>query len=218
MSKQVMKNDTRLSCHDESCSSETSSAKLPEEIVYLDDIEEFVSKDGNRLQDQRLFVFKLKERRDYEINADHEQSPISWRKMKKGSRKRTRTRSRSSLSQGNRSLKDVEYASYYGEPKDDHVMMHNEEKIECDQLQLCKYTETGEQGNYYMNEGAGESTAMVPSRATSMGAGKEIVVRDVMMMNRSNTYPFHIHPKLPDYDELAAKFMQLKTAALNKQI
>ncbi|KAK6142340.1 hypothetical protein DH2020_022688 [Rehmannia glutinosa] len=79
-------------------SSSETSAKLPDEMIYLDDIEEFVSKDGINLQDQRLFMFKS-------FGIDFEEQ-----KMRKASKKRSRRRS---LSQENRIVSDIECAAYY---------------------------------------------------------------------------------------------------------
>ncbi|KAL2252183.1 uncharacterized protein LOC105167560 [Sesamum indicum] len=120
--------------------SSITSAQLPEETVYLDDIEEFVppvSKDGS-LQDQRLFMFKsfgipLKEKTNYgiDINLEEEKLPQersfsrSSRKMRKASRKRSRRRR--SVSVENRNITDVESVIYYGE-SDEMSPDHNKRK------------------------------------------------------------------------------------------
>ncbi|EYU21031.1 hypothetical protein MIMGU_mgv1a026161mg, partial [Erythranthe guttata] len=106
-------------------SSSESSVELPDrEIVYLDDIEEFISplgKDGN-LQVQRLFVFKsfgirLKEKTDYKIEYTNlEEQTLFQEKListKKKASTKTRTR-RSSLSRENHNIADIESATYYG--------------------------------------------------------------------------------------------------------
>ncbi|KAI3465731.1 hypothetical protein Pfo_022394 [Paulownia fortunei] len=108
-------------------SSAETSAELPEEMIYLDVVEEFVlpvSKDGN-LQDQRLFMFKsfgipLNEKTDYGIDINLEEQKLSqeksvsrsFRKMSKASKKRSRRRS---LSQENRNVTAIECATYYRE-------------------------------------------------------------------------------------------------------
>ncbi|KAK4386064.1 hypothetical protein Sango_2477000 [Sesamum angolense] len=109
-------------------SSSVTSAQVPDETVYLDDVEEFVSpvsKDGS-LQDQRLFMFKslgtpLKEKTGYGIDIDLEEEKLSQersfsrssRKMRKAGRKRSRRRR--SVSLENRNITDVESVIYYGE-------------------------------------------------------------------------------------------------------
>ncbi|KAL0406071.1 UNVERIFIED_CONTAM: hypothetical protein Slati_3921000 [Sesamum latifolium] len=120
-------------------SSSVTSAQLPEETVYLDDVEEFVSpvrKDGS-LQDQRLFMFKSfgihsKEKTDYGIDINLEDEKLlqersfsrSSRKMRKASRKRSRRRS---VSLENRNITDVESVIYYGE-SDEMSPDHNKRK------------------------------------------------------------------------------------------
>ncbi|KAK4420878.1 hypothetical protein Salat_2038300 [Sesamum alatum] len=108
-------------------SSSVTSAQLPEETIYLDDIEEFVSpvsKDGS-LQDQRLFMFKssgipLNEKTDrgIDINLD-EQKLVQEKLVSRGSSKmrkanRKRSRRRRSVSLEHRNTTDVESAIYYG--------------------------------------------------------------------------------------------------------
>ncbi|KAL0285926.1 UNVERIFIED_CONTAM: hypothetical protein Sangu_2757800 [Sesamum angustifolium] len=107
-------------------SSSVTSAQVPEETVYLDDVEEFVSpvsKDGS-LQDQRLFMFKslgtpLKEKTGYGIDINLEEEKLSQersfsrssRKVRKAGRKRSRRRR--SVSLENRNITDVESVIYY---------------------------------------------------------------------------------------------------------
>ncbi|KAG8364682.1 hypothetical protein BUALT_Bualt18G0023900 [Buddleja alternifolia] len=232
----------------EESSSETSPQQ-PEELIYLDDIEEFVSpvaKDGN-IQDQRLFVFKSfgipsKEKTDYGIDQNklsHVKSVSrSLRKTEKTSRKRLRRRS---SSQEYRILTDTECAAYYGASDEtspdnkrksyghrrdrrnkssDFVKVRstkgrdNEEKCSIENPCFCI---------------RGEENQPAYLRAMTMPNERpnESCIDNIF---RSNSYPFeqphvngysscrHIHPKLPDYDELAAKFMELKKANLeNKQ-
>ncbi|KAL7154827.1 hypothetical protein ABFS83_03G029600 [Erythranthe nasuta] len=228
-------------------SSSESSVELPDrEIVYLDDIEEFISplgKDGN-LQDQRLFVFKsfgirLKEKTDYGIEYTNlEEQTLFQEKLiskKKKARTKTRTR-RSSLSRENHNIADIESATYYGvsnkilvrdSQKSDGYLYHcrdeNEREDESGGLQLCKYSHTNEREN----SGKGESIEVPPLRGLTMAVErpKQSSVITADNINRSKSYPFelsntsckHIHPKLPDYDELAAKFMELKRANLQRK-
>ncbi|KAJ9686602.1 hypothetical protein PVL29_015464 [Vitis rotundifolia] len=107
-------------------SSSESSYQFPEEeVVYLDDIEEFQSprtKDSS-CQDQRLFMFSSFRLPKGEIfEADHNESSIeqydSWnkegsgrsRKTEKAVRKKLRKRS---MHQENQNIKDIEYEVYY---------------------------------------------------------------------------------------------------------
>ncbi|GFP78794.1 hypothetical protein PHJA_000022900 [Phtheirospermum japonicum] len=133
-------------------------------IIYLDDIEEFVSplsKDEN-FQDQRLFVFKslgmnpLNEKADYEGN--------------------------------------IEYRLEYCERGDDI------------------------KGEYEIFQQSSLRAITLPAERTKESLGDNNVIR-------SNSFPYeqprieysscrHIHPKLPDYDELEAKFKELKRANL----
>ncbi|KAL0320224.1 UNVERIFIED_CONTAM: hypothetical protein Sradi_5283900 [Sesamum radiatum] len=121
-------------------SSSVTSAQLPDDMVYLDDVEEFVSpvrKDGS-LQDQRLFMFKsfeihLKEKTDNGIDINLEDEKLlqersfsrSSRKMRKASRKRSKRRR--SVSLENRNITDVESVIYYGE-SDEMSPDHNKQK------------------------------------------------------------------------------------------
>ncbi|KAL7142157.1 hypothetical protein ABFS83_08G104900 [Erythranthe nasuta] len=232
-------------------SSSESSVELPDrEIVYLDDIEEFISpvgKDGN-LQDQRLFVFKsfgvrLKEKTGYGIEYTNlEEQRLYQEKListnKKASTK-ARTR-RSSLSRENHNIADIESATYYSvsnkiknkilvreSQNSDGYLYHcrdeNERRDENGGLQLCKYSHTDEREN----NGKRELIEVPPLRGLTMPVEKpkQSSVITVDNINKSKSYPFelsntsckHIHPKLPDYDELAAKFMELKRANLQRK-
>ncbi|KAL2474563.1 Uncharacterized protein Adt_35299 [Abeliophyllum distichum] len=107
-------------------SSTETSVRLPEEVIYLDDIEEFLSplsKDEN-CQDQRLFMFKssaipLKPKIDYANENDVKEKIVPRiHKVSRNSRKTRKAggkRSRRSVSIENGKVNDVECASYYGE-------------------------------------------------------------------------------------------------------
>ncbi|XP_042041180.1 uncharacterized protein LOC121786607 [Salvia splendens] len=143
------------------------SAKLGEEVIYLDDIKEFIPpviKDSN-LQDQRLFVFKSF---GSEINHDHDETK-SRKSIRKGSRKRSHVQ---------RSLTPAydEFSSYYGESEASSPEIRRRPR-HIDRSKSCPFSQSPD---FYS-----------PHR--------------------------HIHPKLPDYDELAAKFMELKRAHLEKR-
>lgn len=115
---------------EESSSSESSSDHMPEEMVYLDDIEEFQSpmnKDG-KFQDQRLFMFKpsiIPTIKKFEVGYDGElvekygsmnekAGSRSSRKSRKEDGNRLRKRS---FSLENRIVNDIECAIYYGNLK-----------------------------------------------------------------------------------------------------
>ncbi|XP_022869141.1 uncharacterized protein LOC111388618 [Olea europaea var. sylvestris] len=240
-------------------SSSETSVRLPEEMIYLDDIEEFVSplsKDGN-CQDQRLFMFKssavaLKPEIDYAIEANiiprHDKVSTKSRKTRKAGRKRLRR----SVSIENRDVNDVEYASYYGErlsnyktkslnrrkhqkkiPVEDKNGRQENENFTCSSevksnLSFVKYREkelrcrkTAISKTFTVHSLYEERDEQSHLRAMSMPLERpkenptENVLRyqsfPIQQSKGSSCYR-HIHPKLPDYDELAAKFMALKKA------
>ncbi|KAK3039565.1 hypothetical protein RJ639_027709 [Escallonia herrerae] len=98
-------------------SSSESSSYIPEELVYLDDIEEFQSpmiKDGN-FQDQRLFMFKssaIPMTEKFEVGHNDTFGSRTSRKSVKTGGKKSRKRT---YSWENTTVKDVEYVIYYGE-------------------------------------------------------------------------------------------------------
>ncbi|CAI9783661.1 unnamed protein product [Fraxinus pennsylvanica] len=241
-------------------SSSETSVRLPEEMIYLDDIEEFVSslsKDRN-CQDQRLFMFKssaiaLKPKIDYAIENDLKAKIIPRNgKVSTKSRKTRKAggnRLRRSVSIENRDVNDVEYASYYYSEKlsnyktkslnrrkhqkkisveDKNGSQENEQhtcsvKVKSS-LSFVKYeekelrcTETASSKVFTMRSLYEERDEQPHLRAMSMPfeMPKENVLRSksfpLQQINGSSCFR-HIHPKLPDYDELAAKFMALKTA------
>ncbi|KAL3848868.1 hypothetical protein ACJIZ3_010750 [Penstemon smallii] len=179
-------------------SSSETSVQMPEEMIYLDDIEELVSpinKDGI-LQDQRLFMFKSSG-----INSQIKNSlSRSSRKMSK--RKRLR-----------RSVNDVECAMYYGESNEaspDNKHGSNYRNLQRNKIEfgshLCQYS--------YRDEGEDNETHSLRAKSMPIERPNESNADNIY---RSKSFPFgqprtcgHIHPKLPDYDELAAKFMTLK--------
>ncbi|PSS16319.1 IST1-like protein [Actinidia chinensis var. chinensis] len=126
----------------ENSSSEGLLSPLPEEVIYLNDIEEFktpTSKDEN-YQDQRLFVFKSSvvlamERLDNGFDKKkvekNEKAGSRSDKNRKTYGKRQRKRS---VSDEGRSLQDVESTIYYGDSSEnsqiDKRKSHNRRKIE----------------------------------------------------------------------------------------
>ncbi|KAA8524444.1 hypothetical protein F0562_010832 [Nyssa sinensis] len=129
-------------------SSSESSTQLPEEMIYLDDIEEFqspLSKDGN-CQDQRLFMFKSsvlphskKSKGSY--NEDYVEQYESWsEEAGSGSSKRSTKRL---VSWDSSSVKDVESVICHGKacensPSHKHKSHHHrkhQKKIPVDEIQ-----------------------------------------------------------------------------------
>ncbi|KAK1396246.1 hypothetical protein POM88_006109 [Heracleum sosnowskyi] len=110
----------------EDSTSEILSDQKPEKIVYLDDIEEFkypIWKDGNSIQDQRLFLFKSSDsaRKKSEVRYDGDIELYSSVDKKVSSRSYVKNRKadgnkwRKRLHSGeNRNANDVESAIYYG--------------------------------------------------------------------------------------------------------
>ncbi|XP_057796521.1 uncharacterized protein LOC131012551 [Salvia miltiorrhiza] len=217
--------------HEMETSSE-NSAKLGEEVIYLDDIEEFISpviKDGN-LQDQRLFVFK-----SFGEKTDRDRDKTESRNSRRSQRKRSRRRS---LVRGTLSALYNEFAAYYGESDGSSPEIrrksHHLVRDRCwgPVLGGPRYFSVGEV-NGAMEAGEFSSAgrlALPPTalRAITMPCERPRESDTTANIDRSNSCPFsqshdvyspcrHIHPKLPDYDELAAKFMELKRANLEKK-
>ncbi|KAK2972782.1 hypothetical protein RJ640_028833 [Escallonia rubra] len=115
-------------------SSSESSSHIPEELVYLDDIEEFQSpmiKDGN-FQDQRLFMFKssaIPMTEKFEVGHNDTFGSRNSRKSVKTGGKKSRKRT---YSWENTTVKDVEYVIYYGELRENlpnqNCKSHNRRK------------------------------------------------------------------------------------------
>lgn len=178
----------------------SSSAKLGEELMYVDDIEEFMSaviKDGN-LQDQRYFMFKS----------------ASTRK---------RSRRRSVLQES------LTVAAYYGESDETsspEIRRRRDEEWEVSSI--CKKCSLA-RPRYFcspeVNEAAeAEAEAEEFEKRMTQTPLPSTMRAITMPCERSNSFPYHgyspcrhIHPKLPDYDELAAKFMELKRENLEKK-
>ncbi|WOH02572.1 hypothetical protein DCAR_0521961 [Daucus carota subsp. sativus] len=110
----------------EDSTSEMLSDQKPEKIVYLDDIEEFkfpVRKDGNNIQDQRLFLFKSSDstRKESEVwydgdidlhsSMNKKASSKSYIKSRKGDGNKLRKRTQSAE---NINVNDLESSIYYG--------------------------------------------------------------------------------------------------------
>lgn len=210
-----------------------NSADLGEEVIYLDDIEEFVSPviKGGGLQDQRFFVFRS-------FGSENEDE-TELGNSRKSRRKRSRRRSLIRRSSG---------AAYDDESDDDEISPQIRRKSHHQRVRSALSSQP--QPRFFSVreangvEKAGEFSSSrhlekddvagklaLPSRAITMPCvrNREGDATETENINRSNSYPFsqsyddyspcrHIHPKLPDYDELAAKFMELKRANIEKKL
>lgn len=251
---------------DEDSSSE-SSYHMPEEMIYLDDIEEFqspMSKDG---KDQRVFVFKstvIPTRENIHVESLEKKSRS--RSYKKCGKERGKRLRRESFS-WERNVSNIECALYYetcvpnGNIKSNHPRKHHKMEIEGNpkrcSLDRPYYacvsgSSNGELNNKKMSDnlicvskefesetrdclGNWGSACSKQASPMEMKESKHPYLRAVTMpierpkdsesdnILRSNSFPInsspHVHPKLPDYDELAAKFMALKKSNLqNKRL
>ncbi|KAL8511001.1 hypothetical protein ACS0TY_017721 [Phlomoides rotata] len=206
-------------------SSSEYSSKMPEEVIYLDDIEEFVPpliKDGN-LQDQRLFMF-----RSFGEQIGHDSNGVSIEislsssiNKRRASRKRSRRLSSST---------DVQCAIYYG--GSDETSPDKNRRKSCfkteernrvlgHQDHACNYlcTKDGNEAKgFSMHCLNADSDNAFVRRAITLPSERQKDCAPTDSIDRSISFPCpHIHPKLPDYDELAAKFMELKRANIQKQ-
>ncbi|KAL8130015.1 hypothetical protein V2J09_019170 [Rumex salicifolius] len=208
-----------------------SSSEYPEQsLVYLDDIEEFKSparKDSDMVdeQDQRMFIFK-----PLQIKTEQPQSP-SVQSMKKSVRKRQRRRSISK--DYKQSINDTAYEVYYsGSPhqkKHQKVTNLGGENDLDGRVQSFRFwlkedeskTESRRQSSSssngvlkrppYLRAKSMPEQRQKQSRKIDFGRSSSLPMEKPAELNRgASSSPRHVHPKLPDYDELEAKFMALK--------
>ncbi|KDP24157.1 hypothetical protein JCGZ_25814 [Jatropha curcas] len=207
-----------VDCQKLTASSSESLPQFHEEIVYLDDIEEVqcsVAKEGN-FQDQRIFKFrsslnickKGKEEdccdiecmEKYESLSDCSSSSSSKRRVKTV-KKRSRRRRRS-VSTENTFVKDIECVIYYDKPyKRSHFQSPDTEMewYAFSNRPISPLTRKAAKPPYLR--------AMTMPQERHKGDRTENVLRSKSFPIQS---PYHVHPKLPDYDDIAAKFMALK--------
>ncbi|CAA2998204.1 uncharacterized protein LOC111412805 [Olea europaea subsp. europaea] len=234
-------------------SSSETSVRLPEEVTYLDDIEEFVSplsKDGNS-RDQRFFVFKssavpLKPKIDYANENDLKEKIMPRNeKVSKNVRKTRKAGGKRLVSIENVSVNDVECARYYGQRlskyktkslnqskyqkkisvEDKSRIQENEKRVEHKEKDLsCRETAASEVFTMHSLEEEtnqyGRETETEQPNLRAMSPTENVLRSNYFPLQEINGFSSyrHIHPKLPDYDELAAKFIALKKANLqNKQ-
>ncbi|KAL1567688.1 hypothetical protein AAHA92_03141 [Salvia divinorum] len=210
------------------------SAKLGEKVIYLDDIEEFIPPviNDRNLQDQRLFVFKA-----YGTETNHDRDKTESR--------RKRPRRKRSLVQGSLSATYNEFTSYYGESEGSSPEIRRKPRrhqrgnglvlgqpyYDFSIGEVDRDVEAAEFIPHHLDKDDMEgrqTPPLTPLRAITMPCVRPGESDAVMNIDRSNSCPFnqspdvysphrHIHPKLPDYDELAAKFTELKRANLEKK-
>lgn len=178
----------------------------------MDDIQEFISpviKDGS-LQDQRFFVFKS-------FGLHHTDSDSS---------RKSRSLIQESLSSADESDDEIRRKSHHQiqpQPCFFSVREVNRAEEEAEEFSLRHFEKDDVAGKLAWPSSALRAITMPCQRTIECNANA------TENINRSNSYPFgqlyddyspcrHIHPKLPDYDELAAKFMELKRANLEKNL
>ncbi|XP_009592284.1 uncharacterized protein [Nicotiana tomentosiformis] len=178
-------------------STSESSDQIAEETIYFDDIEEFesiLSKDLN-FQDQRLFIFKaplfpllLKIDSDTNMNIFPVQKPRLV------------------------AIKD------HLENSDQAEVLESQERCSFTFSSSAEMTDPRSRKE---NQQPYLRTITMPTERPKDNLANNFL--------RSNTFPFqepgkgspmnsHVHPKLPDYDELAAKFIALKKEKLQKNL
>ncbi|KAM7523680.1 hypothetical protein LguiA_013582 [Lonicera macranthoides] len=181
-------------------SSLETSYHMPEEIIYLDDIEEFRSPMRNG-KDERHFVLKSTVNPTREkISLNDKTGSRSYKKNGKENVKRLRKKRSYSWAR-NSCVRDVECALYYNDTniKSNHPRKHHRKMIGPMEMTESKQR--------YLR-----AVTMPSERPKDSESDKTL---------KSNSFPIkpsppHVHPKLPDYDEVAAKFMALKKANLQQ--
>lgn len=179
-------------------SSSRTSLQLPEETRYLNYIEEFdaspVSKDGH-LQDQRLFLFKpmvmpFNNEMQHRINNGIKKLNASQENRRQRKSIKTRKPNRRRLRCTFRSSKQ----------------------------KVKQQTDRTDKNSVYRQEAWPIAVRMTNLPAEI--AKEDQTVEDnsrtsLILANNNRSSPCrHIHPKLPDYDELVAKFAALKQTNL----
>ncbi|CAI9089455.1 OLC1v1024030C2 [Oldenlandia corymbosa var. corymbosa] len=144
-------------------SSSEASARLPEEIVYLDDIQEFespLSKESNQ-QDQRLFKFRssavlISGKTDISVNktATRDQGKEDLQDQKSVSRsiRKNRRFRRRSISGEATSITDIECEIYYGESYDSSPNYTPEHHDQTRQKHFRKIPNKKQARSYYVEE------------------------------------------------------------------
>ncbi|CAI9782281.1 unnamed protein product [Fraxinus pennsylvanica] len=219
------------------------SVRLPEDDD-IEEFVSPLSKDGN-FQDQRLFMFKssaipLKPKIDYANENDLKEKIMP--RNEKVSKNSGGKRLRRSISTENENVNDVECANYNIKSlnrrkhqkkisvEDKNRIPENEKhtysvKVQSS-LSFVKYREKDlscrETEVFTMHHSLDEETNQYGRETETEEPHLRAMSMPTENVLRSNYFPLqqingyrHIHPKLPDYDELAAKFIALKKA--NKQ-
>lgn len=193
-------------------SSEDSPQFREDEVVYLDDIEihEFRLKDSElKDQDKRLFKFKQLLNKSGLCESTSDQSSSKSCKTSKVSSRR-RLKRRRLISRESLSFKDAECELYYDKPVRKH---HKKKQVgEGDQCSCLEhsccctrkdseyevFTYRKETGKWYLTV-----KTMPPERPRQEG----FVRFNSLPLQQ---HPDHVHPKLPDYDDISARFIALK--------
>ncbi|KAG9153841.1 hypothetical protein Leryth_005968 [Lithospermum erythrorhizon] len=207
-------------------SSESSNAS-PDEILYLDEIDEFVSSvriEGN-IQDQRVFMF----------------SPSSYNTRHANIESRGILRKRS-ISLEKRSMMDSGSAIYYGnsyETSNRRKHLKKGSSSNCKKIEKCSvehqcYLCKSDGLDFLIHQSVESLTAEEREEFVEDGfccrralssrppPKKDDNPIDIISRSMSSsvqqhellTCDQHVHPNLPDYDDLAAKFISLKKAYL----
>ncbi|CAN0914968.1 IST1-like protein [Linum grandiflorum] len=176
---------------------------------FVDDVDES-SREGS-FQDQRIFKFRTDEIADY-MDTDEYQTIRSRRRGKSNSfRKRSRKRS-FSREIPELVLEDLMYyenPSWNRPPNPKQGSKARNDGIKIDEVSsvgsnLCSPDERNINTRRSMKPPYGRTMSMPQERYNDH---PENISRTLSFPNQS---PNHVHPKLPDYDDLAAKFRALK--------
>ncbi|CAN0896849.1 Uncharacterized protein At4g04980 [Linum grandiflorum] len=206
-------------------SSSESLPQLPEEMfVYLDDVEEVQpsGKEGSFPQDQRVFKFRTKKAdeisndyRDtdnqYESSGDKDSTISSIKSRRRAKIISARKRSRNSREMAGLVIEeDIMYYEISPKSRFDHEpggCYLNHPCYFCtpssDRDSKTEKRNTRGKGPYWR-------AMSMPQERYGCGRSDEQEKNTWRTMSFPDQSPNHVHPKLPDYDDLAAKFMALK--------
>ncbi|KAK9676783.1 hypothetical protein RND81_11G100300 [Saponaria officinalis] len=215
-----------------------------ENSIYLDDIEEFKSRNKQRRnsddQDQRFFVFRIETQAPKHYEKHHQIVPIHHDTNNIDDEKQARKRTRRKMSASkenptiNDALRDIYYSSSPGNRRKYQKKIHGHinkklQVINC----LCEFQCKLDEPCYFYATNSSQGGFRPYERSTTMPQRYEMgKSKDIRRMSslpvengygecsggiRNSSSPRHVHPKLPDYDEIAAKFRALKKAHLKSK-
>lgn len=191
---------------EETSSGETSPTFDESKVVYLDDIEEVRSSPQPNIdsQDKRLFKFKASPAKGVNLSCKKE-----FRFEREGFLENKKAVSAAPCKDGNLSFKkecSLEGESFLENKKPVPVTYPDSRpsKTNIEEFISCDSDCSSNDGN---------DLPLPPyNRALTMPSGW--LRRTEIKTRRSNScpcqYPNHVHPKLPDCEEIAAKFLALK--------